>query len=110
MPTFLGLEEPLSLDYTKEDDFCVYRLFLTRHDNLYFSRDVQTLSKGNGDIWIDESKKNFPDEKDTKKIVKDMSLDDVVSYLGKPQREVGSGIWIYEFDFSDEKVFSVSFS
>ncbi len=110
MPTFLGLEEPLSLDYTKDDDYCVYRLFLTRHDNLYVSTDVQTLSKANGDIWIDESKKNLPTEEDTKKIVKDMSLDDVVSYLGKPQRDVGSGIWIYEFDLSDGKVFSVSFS
>lgn len=109
MPTFLGLEEPLSLDYTK-DDFCVYRLFLTQHDNLYVSTDVQTLSKANGDIWLDTSKKNLPDEKDTKKIVKDMSFYDVVSYLGKPQREVGSGIWIYEFDLSSGKVFSVSFS
>ena len=83
---------------------------MTQHYNLYFSRDVQTLSKANGDIWFEENKKNLPDEKDTKKIVKDMSLDDVVSYLGKPQREVGSGIWIYEFELSDVKVFSVSFS
>lgn len=110
MPTFLGLEEPLSLDYTKDDDYCVYRLFLIQHDNLYVSRDIQTLSKTNGDIWLDESKKNLPDEEDTKKIVKDMSLYDVVSYLGKPQRDVGSSIWIYEFDLSDGKVFSVSFS
>lgn len=84
MPSFLGLEEPLSLDYTKDDEFCVYRLFLTQHDNLYVSTEVQTLSKANGDIWLDESKKNLPDEEDTKKIVKDMSLYDVVSYLGKP--------------------------
>lgn len=109
-PSFLGLEEPLSLDYTKDDEFCVYRLFLTQHDNLYVSTEVQTLSKANGDIWLDESKKNLPDEEDTKKIVKDMSLYDVVSYLGKPQREVGAGIWIYEFDLSDGKVFSASFS
>lgn len=109
-PTFLGLEEPLSLDYTKDDDYCVYRLFLTQHDNLYVSTEVQTLSKANGDIWLDESKKNLPDEEDTKKIVKDMSLYDVVSYLGKPQREVGVGIWIYEFDLSDGKIFSASFS
>lgn len=62
------------------------------------------LDRNNPSNWIDPNKKNLPNIEDVDKIEVGMEIQEVINILGKPQRDVGSGLIIYEFDLSNGQV------
>lgn len=103
-PSFIGLEEKESIDFLDGTDH-IYRLYLNYDEGNYMGYKVETLNRDNKASWLDRSKTTLPSKDDIKKIKVDMTLDEVVKCIGKPQRDIGSGGWIFEFDISDGSVF-----
>ena len=100
-PRFLGISSTLSLDFG-EFDYDIYRM--TFSDDLHLTNS-ETLDYGDYTSWIDPLKKDLPSQKDIEKIQLGMSLDEVVSLIGRPQTTTGSGAIIYNFDLVDGSTF-----
>lgn len=58
---------------------------------------------------IDAGRTDLPAQADTERIKEGMSASEVYAILGKPQRDVGSGTVILEWDLDSGEVFTVSF-
>ena len=67
------------------------------------------LDHNDPSTWIDENKAILPTESDAKEIVIGSTIDDVVHLIGKPQREVGYGRIIFEFDLSNSNILRAYF-
>lgn len=63
----------------------------------YINRDDVTT-------FIEPNKKFLPNEDKVNEINIGMEFQEVIDILGKPQRQSGSGVIIYEFDLSNGKV------
>lgn len=59
--------------------------------------------------WFDMNKTNLPGLEKCKKIQVGMSLNQVISEIGKPQRDIGSGVPLFQFDLDDGTILTVSF-
>lgn len=55
--------------------------------------------------WFDPFRMMLPSVEDTERVKLDMTIGEVVSILGKPQIEVGSGAIIYAFYLNNGQVF-----
>jgi hypothetical protein len=108
-PSFIGLQGNESIDFLDNTEN-IYRLYLNYNNGKYSGYQVETLDRDNSESWLDSSKASLPSKDDVKKIKIDMTLDEVVKYIGKPQRDIGSGGWIFEFDIADGSIFKGIFN
>ncbi len=97
IPSFRGRSDSLSLDYSFNDGY-IRRVSLVREDGELTVESVETLDKENVLTWLDPDKQPLPTREQCEGIVVGMSLDEVVFHIGKPQREVGYGAILYQFD------------
>ena len=70
---------------------------------------VIPYDEGNMDTYLEPDKKDLPTSEEFSKVKEGMSFTEVVNLIGRPQRELGSGAIIYEFDLSDGTVCAVYF-
>ena len=101
IPIFIGLEENFSLDFINEE--YLYRISLSNENNELLLEDKVILDKEASVSWLDENKSILPDESETKRLKLGMSIDEVILILGKPQRDIGYGAILFEFDLSNGK-------
>ena len=59
--------------------------------------------------WFDMNKTDLPSLEKCKKIKASMSLNQVISEIGKPQRDIGYGALLFQFDLDDGTIFTVTF-
>lgn len=102
MPTFIGLEQSPSLDFANNESN-IYRIFFSKKGDGFVSRETIILDKDDPNSWFDENKLTLPSEEDIKNIKLGMSIEEIVTILGKPQRDIGSGTFLFEFDLSNGK-------
>jgi len=100
LPSFEGVQKENSLDFAKSEKL-ICRLTFDENDGELSVKSKAILDKEDPSSWFDEDKTRLPDIAIAQSIVPGMSLDDVVAAMGKPQRDVGSGPLIMEFDLSD---------
>ena len=60
-------------------------------------------------VQLQPDRKELPDDEVTKKIVEGMEIREVYSIMGIPQRDVGSGAVILEWDLDSGKILRVTF-
>lgn len=96
-PRFLGVSSTYSLDfgYSNSD---IYRIFFS--DEMRCS-DIELLDYNVPSTWIDAGKKDLPTLSNLENIEIGMSLDEVVSIIGKPQGEAGYGPIMFTFSIDD---------
>lgn len=102
IPTFIGLEQVPSLDFANNEN-SIYRIYFSKKGDGFVSKETIILNKDNPTSWFDENKSNLPSEEDIKSIKLGMSLEEIVTLLGKPQRDIGSGAFLFEFALSNGK-------
>lgn len=71
--------------------------------------EIEGLVKEDHATWFDEEKTDLPDLAQCQKISVGMSLDEVIKKIGKPQRDIGHGTWVFQFDINDGSILTVSF-
>lgn len=96
VPFAYGIEANKSLDYSF-DRQKTYRVYLNGDS----AESIEILDKEKPSTWIDQTKTVLPSIQDIDNLKEGMSLDEVVNCLGKPQREVGNGAIVFEFDLKD---------
>lgn len=96
-PRFLGVSSTYSLDFGNSDSD-IYRIFFS--DEMLCS-DIELLDYGDPSTWIDAGKKDLPTLSDLENIEIGMSLDEVISIIGKPQGSVGYGSIMFSFSIDD---------
>lgn len=62
------------------------------------------------ETWFDEEKADLPTLEQCKKITVGMSLTEVIRKIGKPQRDIGYGANIFQFDIDDGSVLNLWFN
>lgn len=67
------------------------------------------IDKDDHFTWFDVNKTDLPDLTECQKISAGMTLNQVIRAIGKPQRDIGYGTWIFQFDVADGSVLTVSF-
>ncbi len=100
LPSFEGLQSDLSLDFAKSE-YLICRIHFENNQQKLLVSTTEILDKENPSSWFDTNKTDLPGIEDAKEIKTGMSLDHIVSILGKPQRDIGSGAIIFEFDLSN---------
>ncbi|MCH5172418.1 MAG: hypothetical protein J1F31_06300 [Erysipelotrichales bacterium] len=100
-PTFIAKENELSLDFINKE--YIYRVELSYEEDNFVFKDKMVLDKENPTSWFDENKTNLPNEEKVERLKLGMSMDEVVTILGKPQRDNGYGVILFEFDLSNGK-------
>lgn len=100
LPSFEGLQSDISLDFAKSE-YLICRIHFENNEQKLLVSATEILDKENPSSWFDINKIDLPGIEDAKKIKAGMSLDHIVSILGKPQRDIGSGAIIFEFDLSN---------
>lgn len=60
--------------------------------------------------WFDINKTDLPSPEKCKNIRVGMSLNQVISEIGKPQRDIGSGVSLFQFDLDDGSILTVTFN
>ena len=68
------------------------------------------IDKENIYTWFDANKTNLPSLENCKKIKTGMSLNQVICELGKPQRDIGSGVSLFQFDLADGSICTITFN
>lgn len=96
-PRFLGVSSTYSLDFGNSNSD-IYRIFFS--DEMRCS-DIELLDYDDPSTWIDAGKKDLPTLSDLKNIEIGMSLDEVISIIGKPQGSVGYGSIMFTFSIDD---------
>ena len=74
------------------------------------SSSVNDFDENDVDTWFDETSGTKISVNETKKIKEGMTLTEVVGLIGKPKRDVGSGVFIAEWDLRSGGTFDVSFN
>lgn len=72
--------------------------------------DKGVFDKNNPETWIDDENNDKVGYEDAKKIKTGMTFEEIVGILGKPQRDVGSGVVAMEWDISTGEVLYVCFN
>lgn len=106
IPSFMGTSDELSLDYSCRDGF-IRRLKLSESGDGLLISGVEVLDKEDVRTWFDPEKTDLPDAEQCGQISVGMSLDEVVRKIGKPQRDVGHGAVLFEFDLADGGVLTI---
>lgn len=104
LPSWEGVysQEDASLDFAKSENI-MCRVSFNKSSSSLLVNDVEILDKNNPSSWFDEKKVDLPTIDNALTIKEGMSIDDVVTVLGKPQRDIGSGAIIFEFDLFENK-------
>lgn len=108
IPSYAGISSELSLDYSYNDGY-IRRLKLTKNDDGLFINDVEVLDKENPETWFDPEKTDLPGIEQCEQISIGMSLDEVVRKIGKPQRDIGSGARLFQFDIDNGLALNIWF-
>lgn len=103
IPSYAGISGELSLDYSFNDGYLRRLKLCERDDGLYID-NVELLNKEDPTTWFDPAKTDFPSRAQCEKICVGMSLDEVVFAIGKPQRDVGYGARLFQFDLDDGSI------
>ncbi len=107
IPSYTGPSE-LSLDYSFNDGY-IRRVKLARADGELTVDGVEVLDKENPSTWLDPDKTSLPTKEQCGQITVGMSLDEVVALIGRPQRDVGSGAILYQFDVEGGEILQIRF-
>lgn len=70
---------------------------------------VEGIDKTDPYTWFDVTKTDLPSLEMCQEITEGMTLNQVIRKIGKPQRDIGYGTMILQFDVDDGSVFTVSF-
>lgn len=97
VPRFLGVLSTQSLDFGNSDSD-IHRAFFS--NDIEYS-NVEILDYSHPNSWLDQNKLVLPTLSDLENIEIGMSLDEVVSILGKPQGSVGYGSIMFPFLIDD---------
>ena len=68
------------------------------------------FDKNDHETWFEEAKNGGIDYKAAQEIKVGMTLEEIVEMIGKPQRDVGSGTFLMEWDIKSGEVLLVSFN
>lgn len=104
LPSYEGVQSSTSLDFAKSESI-ICRITFDVNNSEMIVNNYEVLDKEKPETWFDENKTILPTLKMAKKVKYGMSLDEVVFILGKPQRDVGSGAIIFEYNLSDGQSF-----
>lgn len=107
IPSYTGSSE-LSLDYSFNDGF-IRRVKLSRAGGELTVDEVELLDKEDPVTWLDPEKTSLPTKEQCEQITVGMSLDEVVALIGRPQRDVGSGAILYQFDVEGGAILQIRF-
>ena len=72
--------------------------------------DKGAFDKNNPETWFDDRKNGGVSYEDAKMIKTGMTFEEIVGILGKPQRDVGSGVVAMEWDISTGEILYVCFN
>ena len=64
----------------------------------------------NHETWYDEAGSRIVTEDEVKSIKKGMSFEEIVSIIGRPKRDVGSGATVMEWDMESNKTLLITFN
>ncbi|MDE6585774.1 MAG: hypothetical protein K2K80_03740 [Clostridia bacterium] len=70
---------------------------------------VDGIDKEDTYTWFDLNKTDLPSMEACRQIKEGMSLNQVIDKIGKPQRDIGYGAVLFQFDLADGSVFTVTF-
>ena len=104
LPSYEGVQSSTSLDFAKSVTI-LCRITFDENNLEMLVNNYEVLDKDEPEAWFDENKTILPTLRMAKKVKYGMSLDEVVFILGKPQRDVGSGAIIFEYNLSDGQSF-----
>ncbi len=107
IPSYAGAGE-LSLDYSFNDGY-IRRVKLSREGGELTVNEVERLDKEDPATWLDPEKTSLPTKEQCEQITVGMSLDEVVALIGRPQRDVGSGAILYQFDVEGGAILQIRF-
>lgn len=107
IPSYTGTGE-LSLDYSYNDGY-IRRVKLAREGGELTVETVELLDKENPATWLDPDKTTLPTREQCEQITVGMSIDEVVARIGRPQRDVGSGAILYQFDVAGGEILQIRF-
>ncbi len=108
IPSFVGLSNEPSLDYSCTDGY-IRRIKMSKNNNEFFINQVEVLDKEKLETWFDENKTNLPNLEQCQEIEVGMSIDEVVKRIGKPQRNIGYGARRFQFDIDDGSKLVINF-
>ena len=108
IPSYAGISSEPSLDYSYNDGY-IRRLKLTKNDDGLFINGVEVLDKEKPETWFDPEKTDLPGIEQCGQISVGMSLDEVVRKIGKPQRDIGYGAIIFQFDIDNGLTLTIWF-
>lgn len=109
IPSFVGLSDELSLDYSMDDGY-IRRLKLSGEGEDLVIDDVEQFDKNDPVSWLDRDKKILPAREECEQIVSGMKIEEVMQRIGKPQRDIGSGAISFQFDVADGSILGVMFT
>lgn len=78
-------------------------------DNNIEDITVEGIDKSDPYTWFDVTKTDLPSLEACKHITNGMTLNQVIRKIGKPQREIGYGATIMQFDVDDGSILTVTF-
>ncbi len=70
---------------------------------------AEGIDKNDPYTWFEVNKEILPTRAQCEAITVGMRLNEVIGKLGKPQRDIGSGAILFQFDVADGSVFTVKF-
>lgn len=70
---------------------------------------AEGIDKDDVYTWFDTNKTDLPSLEMCREITYGMRLNQVIRKIGKPQRDIGHGTWVFQFDIADGSVFTVTF-
>ncbi len=100
-PPLFGVSDVPPLNFG-EEEWNVFASRLLKQNPISRSK---VFDPSDESTWFDPFRMMLPSVEDTEKVKLDMTIGEVVSILGKPQIEAGSGAIIYAFYLNDGQVF-----
>ncbi len=70
---------------------------------------AEGIDKNDPYTWFEVNKEALPTREQCQEITVGMRLNEVIEKLGKPQRDIGSGVILFQFDVADGFAFIVRF-
>ena len=71
---------------------------------------IVEFDKSNHETWYDDTGSRKITTNDAVKIKEGMSFEEIVSILGKPARDVGSGAFVMEWDMESNQILRITFN
>ena len=75
---------------------------------LCFATDI--FDKNDHNTWYAPAEEGGIDDSLAEKIKVGMTFDEIVAIIGKPQRDVGSGAWLMEWEMKSGNILVVAFN